>query len=235
MVAHAPSQYLGPLNRVSGTTLLVPDRNYRLPLLLHPLLVFPGEEIPMIMSETQLMNIQPQTAHDDDDPPEAGSGSLFGLFFPRQSQQNGYFGVTCQVHDMSDVRQGFVRLRATAQQRFHIDFAHNRDIELQHFDRLSTQQSRPYARLLLNCTVLPEIQLRDPLYGYEHNSWSRLRQSTGLAERLRNGRAASLPWPRFVYDQYDAAAVMAKVRAFMEAMGIRECCVRRFFLLLLGF
>lgn len=218
-------QYLGPLNRVSGTTILVAGRNYRLPLQLHPLPVFPGEQIPMILSARQFSNIQPELMDAGTDGVASNAdagGSLFGLFFPRQSRHDGYYGVTCQVHDMSDVLHGVVRLRATAQQRFHIAHKWNLHLDRTHFDRLTSLLNRPNGPLQLHVTVLPEVQLRDPLFGYENNSWLRLRQSTRMASRLRSGWAASLPWPRFVYDQYDSTAVMRKVRGFMEAMDISE-------------
>lgn len=192
----------------------------------------------MILSASQLSNILPDGLHsgidgvatsaaaaaassDSSANPDAG-GNLFGLFFPRQSRHDGYYGVTCQVHDMSDVRHGVIRLRATAQQRFHIAYKWNQQLERAHFDRLTSLRNRQNELLQLHVTVLPEIQLRDPLFGYENNSWSRLRQSSRMASRLRSSWAASLPWPRFVYDQYDSTAVLRKVRGFMEAMNISE-------------
>lgn len=70
MLTCLPFQYLGELERVSGVQYLEPNRNYELPLIIHSSLVFPGETLPMILSQHMFQ----MTDFNDD-------GLVFGLVF----------------------------------------------------------------------------------------------------------------------------------------------------------
>lgn len=199
---------------MAGVALLEARRTYRLPLLAHPQIVFPGEQVPMILSEQHFGQIGVQNG-------DQCEGFVFGLFFPQRKNDrhtyDRYYGVTCQVYEMGVAEPGLVRLKTRAQQRFEIVRKLNENCS--DFDAVHGRESQ---RLCLNVTILPEQNLPDALFGYERNSWSQFRLSAAMSAQLRSGCASSLPWPRFVYDQYDVQSLMNKVKGFLSENDIRK-------------
>lgn len=104
-------QYLGDLERVSGVRYLEPNRNYTLPIITHSSLVFPGETLPMILSQHMFLS-----ADFNDD------GLLFGLVFRelRNNQNLHQFGVTCQIYEKGTDERDNVSIKSRAYQRFFI-------------------------------------------------------------------------------------------------------------------
>lgn len=70
-------------------------------------------------------------------------------------------------------------------------------------------------QMYANVEILPEIVLPDPVLGIETNSLSKFRKRS--KRRFEVGR---LPWPGFVYDQYDVEKIMAAVRETMANLKI---------------
>lgn len=87
---------------------------YRIPVMLHNLLVFPGETIPMIMSEE--MFIRTNITVD---------GLLYGLVFGDLLKGSNIYGVTCQIFEKGRDLRGNVLIKSHAHQRFVISKANN--------------------------------------------------------------------------------------------------------------
>lgn len=104
-------QYLGDLERVSGVEYLEPNQSYSLPIIVHNSLVYPGETLPMILSEYMFL---PTDFSDD--------GLLFGLVF-RDFHNNdslNLFGVTCLIYEKGSDDGGSLSIKSRAYQRFYI-------------------------------------------------------------------------------------------------------------------
>lgn len=104
-------QYLGDLERVSGHSYLEPNRNYNMPIIIHTSLVFPGETLPMILSQHMFLS-----ADFNDD------GLIFGLVFREllNSHNSKLFGVTCQIYEKSNDDSDNISIKSRAYQRFYI-------------------------------------------------------------------------------------------------------------------
>lgn len=104
-------QYLGDLERVSGRSYLEPNRNYNMPIIIHTSLVFPGETLPMILSQHMFLS-----ADFNDD------GLIFGLVFREllNSHNSKLFGVTCQIYEKSNDDSDNISIKSRAYQRFYI-------------------------------------------------------------------------------------------------------------------
>lgn len=103
-------QYLGDLQRVPGVQYLEPNKSYKMPIIYHAPLVFPGETIPMILPH----NIFPMDELN-------GDGLIFGLVSRevRSDANSDAYGVTCQVYEKSSLSHN-VTLKTRACQRFFI-------------------------------------------------------------------------------------------------------------------
>lgn len=103
-------QYLGDLERVSGHSYLEPNRKYNMPIIVHNSLVFPGETLPMILSQHMFLS-----ADFNDD------GLIFGLVFRElvDTLSSKSFGVTCQIYEKSNDDSDNISLKSRAYQRFY--------------------------------------------------------------------------------------------------------------------
>lgn len=99
------------MERVSGVQYLEPNRNYDLPIIIHNSLVFPGETLPMILSQHMF-----QTTDFNDD------GLVFGLVFRELLDRANlrFFGVTCQIYEKSNDDSENISIKSRAYQRFYI-------------------------------------------------------------------------------------------------------------------
>lgn len=99
------------MERVSGVQYLEPDRSYTLPIIVHNSLVFPGETLPMILSQHMFMSDE---LNDD--------GLLFGLVFRdlRNNKNLNLYGVTCQIYEKGTDERDNVSIKSKAYQRFFI-------------------------------------------------------------------------------------------------------------------
>lgn len=96
---------------MSGVQYLEPYKTYKLPLIYHAPLVFPGETLPMILPQ----NLFPINEL-------SGDGVLFGLVSREvrcDSNTNAY-GVTCQVYEKGGDNDDNVSFKSRAHQRFFI-------------------------------------------------------------------------------------------------------------------
>lgn len=102
-------QYLGNLERVSGVQYLEPNKIYRLPIFFHDAIIFPGETLPMILTQQMFM----ATQFSDD-------GLLFGLVFHglRNNLNNDLYGVTCQIYAKGNDGRENISIKSKAYQRF---------------------------------------------------------------------------------------------------------------------
>lgn len=101
------------MDRVSGVDFLEPGKYYRLPVFWHHAIVFPGEQIPMIISEHMFEASEFMGDHED--------GCLFGLVFKNTRFTNDVLGVTCQVYEKGHTGEGNVIIKARSYQRFIVD------------------------------------------------------------------------------------------------------------------
>lgn len=109
-------KYLGNLERVSASECLKPGKYYhRMPIFAHHSLVFPGEQIPMILSQTVF-----HTTHFLTD---SNEGCLFGLMFLRLKGVPKFrtYGVTCQIYEKGSDAYGNIVFKSKACQRFVIN------------------------------------------------------------------------------------------------------------------
>lgn len=102
---------MGNLERVCGVQWLEPNFEYRLPIFFHDSLIFPGETLPMILTQQMFLT----TDFNED-------GLLFGLVFHDVRNDINYnlYGVTCQIFEKSNGGQESVSIKSRAYQRFFI-------------------------------------------------------------------------------------------------------------------
>lgn len=69
-------------------------------------------------------------------------------------------------------------------------------------------------------TILPEIELCHPVYGYDSNSLSKFRKSEEFKNKLLKIESKSLTWPDFVYKMYDVSIACEKIKKFLSTLKI---------------
>lgn len=199
---------MGSLERVSGVDCLEPGQLYKLPICYHPTLIFPGEQVPMVIPASMFSSEFGESNQDD--------GCLFGLIFPSIYDKTSpkLYGVTCQIYEKGthNIHQLFIKSRAC--QRFVVTRPHNNSFA----DILTTSgRNQMYA----NVEILPEIVLPNPVLGIETNSVSKFRNaSVATTQKVRRFEVGRLPWPEFVYDQYDVEKTIAAIRETMTNLKI---------------
>lgn len=104
-------QYLGNLERVSGVQWLEPNKEYQLPIFFHDSLIFPGETLPMILTQQMFLSTE-----------FSEEGLLFGLVFHgvRNNVNLNLYGVTCQIFEKSNDGGDSISIKSRAYQRFSI-------------------------------------------------------------------------------------------------------------------
>lgn len=192
--------YLGDMERVSGVQYLEPDRSYTLPIIVHNSLVFPGETLPMILSQHMFMSDE---LNDD--------GLLFGLVFRdlRNNQNLNLYGVTCQIYEKGTDERDNVSIKSKAYQRFFIK--NNEEIP-----QFAIRNRTRYATV----TILPEIELSDPIYGYDSNSLWKFRKNETIKSKILKYQSQSLTWPYFIYKMYDVTVACEKIKKFLSTLKI---------------
>lgn len=69
--------------------------------------------------------------------------------------------------------------------------------------------------------ILPEIVLSDSLFGSTNTSLSKYRTNNEAAiKKIRSFESASLPWPQFVYEQYNISRTMNKLREQLSSFQL---------------
>ncbi|XP_055617888.1 protein cereblon-like [Toxorhynchites rutilus septentrionalis] len=190
--------YLGKLERVECLERFEPGSIHRIPVSSHHSIVYPGETIPLILTNSLL---------DFDGRYES---SRIGLVFWEHSRQKRILGVVCQVCE-KDVRESVIVLKTIAQQRF--ELVPQRDGAL-----TRSVQRDGRAHYYAEVKILPEVLLPDPLASF---CTSNMVKINNIAKN-RLLAAQSSVWPKFVYDQYGSNEVLYKVRRFLEFLQIES-------------
>lgn len=69
-------------------------------------------------------------------------------------------------------------------------------------------------------TILPEIELSNPIYGHDSNSLSKFRKNQEIKNKLLKYQSKSLSWPDFVYKMYDVTVACEKIKKFLTTFKI---------------
>ncbi|XP_072945321.1 protein cereblon isoform X2 [Epargyreus clarus] len=207
----AAHSYMGQgLVTMSGRSVLEAGWEGRVPVLARHGTVFPGETVPLLLTNTQDALLLSQAIEKD---------KLFGLLCPDESGMlvSGY-GVLCEVFEAGGPEQQpdalgdpHLALSCKARAVHRIRFAdmpkYSVPIDL-------------YARVkYVSVRVLPEVQLHEPLRHARLASLDSLRRArTPLDRRLRAMDAATTPWPLFVYDIFDYRRMRAVLRDHFKTL-----------------
>lgn len=98
-------------------------------------------------------------------------------------------------------------------------FKHNLKFSIYHIIREFTIRNRTrYATV----TILPEIELSHPIYGYDSNSLSKFRKNEEMKCQLIKYQSKSIIWPEFVYKMYDVSIACEKIKRFLTTLKIGE-------------
>ncbi|XP_065073286.1 protein cereblon-like [Ochlerotatus camptorhynchus] len=189
--------YLGKLERVDSLERFEPGSIQRIPVSGHHSIVYPGEIIPLILTNSLLEF-------------DGSDSNRIGLVFWEHPYRKRIFGVVCQVCE-KDIRDSAMVLKTVAQQRFEVvpqpDGALTRSV-----------QREGRAHYYAEVKILPEVLLPDPLTSYCTNNVVKI---NNLA-RNRLMAAQSSVWPKFVYDQYGSNEILHKVSRFLEFLQIES-------------
>ncbi|KAL9692904.1 hypothetical protein quinque_012189 [Culex quinquefasciatus] len=189
--------YLGKLERVGGLQLLEPNSIHTIPISGHHSIVYPGETIPLILTNSLLS------------PDGRTESNRIGLVFWEHPHRKKIYGVICQVCEKDD-RESAIVLKTKAVQRFelvpHADGALTKSI----------QREAGRAHYYAQVKILPEVLLADPLTALCAANL------TKINPRNRRQAAQFTVWPKFVYDQYGSDEVLLKVRRFLHFLQIES-------------
>lgn len=218
-------QYLGDMERVSGVQFLEPNKCYRLPIFFHDSIIFPGETLPMILTQQMFVS----TEFSDD-------GLLFGLVFNglRNERNNDLYGVTCQIYEKGSDGINNVSIKSKAYQRFRINNDKYSSVDASSGQLLTRSPSafvrrdNPQFYVVNNIrhedvVILPEIVLPHPILGSQTNSFSKLRLNASMRTKLLKYESASMSWPPFVYELYNVERVIEQIKYFLSTLKIGNC------------
>lgn len=184
--------YLGQMDAVNGFGYFESGKTYRLQIFEHHSIVFPGETLPMIFSDSQFERSE-----------YSQDGLNFGLVFwdPQFKQK---VGVTCQVYEKGVDSHGNITLKCRAHQRFVVLKQENGSYLI------------PGAQYRRRCSadviIQPEVELPPPLKAVVPDSLKRFLAGSKYVSQSVYHRASTLTsWPKFVYDQYDISKVLRKL------------------------
>lgn len=199
--------YLGDMDVVSGRSFFEVDKIYQIPICGHHSLVFPGEILPMIMSESIFEN-------------EGADGLIFGLVFWENTQKDRkkeiVYGVSCQVYEKGVDQFGHITLKSRALQRFQV---------VPKDGNLTTSKFTEHGRkFYAHVKILPEIVLPDPIISLnDSNNLRKFLNNPNQYNKVKDFIARSFGvWPKFVYDQYEIVTVMQKVERFLAMLNMIE-------------
>ncbi|XP_045530007.1 protein cereblon-like [Pieris brassicae] len=187
---------------ITGRPDLEPGWTGTIPVMAHHGAVFPGETVPMLLTDTQDVLIISHALDND---------KIFGLLCPDETCTyiSGY-GVLCEVIEASNSNDApqTLSFRSQASHRFRF--------------KVMPKMSKPihlYNRMkLVEILILPEVQLGDPLQQVRLPSldnWRRER--TMLADnRFRIIDSAMTTWPHFVYDIFDFHRMKQTIKEYFR-------------------
>ncbi|KAJ6640313.1 Protein cereblon [Pseudolycoriella hygida] len=201
--------YLGNLERVSATDSLKPGKYYhRVPIFSHHRLVFPGEQIPMILSQSVFHTTNFLT--------DSNEGCLFGLMFLRLKgvPKHRTYGVTCQIYEKGPDDYGNIVFKSKACQRFVIYHKLKENEMFSLYDTMNPQ------RCTATIEILPEIVLGDPLLGHSSNNVKKFFRNKSMSKKVRRFEAGSVAWPLFIYDQYSITDISERAKSFLTNIKV---------------
>lgn len=188
-------QYLGDLQRVSSDgKYLEAGKWYTIPTFQSNSLVLPGEQVPMVVNKHIFNRIEADFI-------KTGR-SVVGLLCPKICQYTlPYdYGVTCEIFEKGERNSINLTIKLRACQRFKT-----------HRNELNFPQKQ--VGMKMSIQILPEIVLSDSLFGSSNTSLSKYRGGNDKSlQKIRSFESASLPWPQFVYEQYNICGTMNKLR-----------------------
>ncbi|XP_055534051.1 protein cereblon-like [Wyeomyia smithii] len=190
--------YLGKLERVESADHFEPGTIHRIPVTGHHSIVFPGETIPLILTNS-LVEFDGRN-----------ESSRIGLVFWEYPFKKRIFGVVCQVREKT-LRESVTVLKTVAQQRFEL-------VPQQDGALTRSVQREARAHYYAQVKILPEVLLPDPLTSFCASNMVKI----GNLNRNRLLAAQSSVWPKFVYDQYGSDEVLWRVRRFLEFLQIKS-------------
>ncbi|XP_046970638.1 protein cereblon-like [Vanessa cardui] len=209
----ASHSYMGNgLVQVSGRSVLEAGWTGRVPVIAHHGAVFPGETVPMLLTNERDAAVISRAIQQD---------KLFGLLCPDESGTlvSGY-GVLCEVFEAdAGVGEGegegprSLSFKARATHRFRCVHVPKQSVPIHAFSRMRTVEVR----------VLPEVRLGDPLRPARLASLDALRRArTPLDARLRSMDAVVTPWPLFVYDIFDYRRMRQIIKDYFRTMSLEN-------------
>ncbi|XP_058811692.1 protein cereblon-like [Topomyia yanbarensis] len=190
--------YLGRLERVDSLELFEPGSIQHIPVTGHHSIVYPGETIPLILTNSLL------------DVDGRHESSRIGLVFWEYPYRQRIFGVVCQVRG-KDVRDSIIVLKTVAQQRFEL-------VPQQDGSLTRSVRREDRAHYYAQVKILPEILLPDPLTSFCASNMVKISH----LNRNRLLAAQSSVWPKFVYDQYGSNDILCKVGRFLAFLQIES-------------
>ncbi|XP_058449634.1 protein cereblon-like [Malaya genurostris] len=190
--------YLGKLERVDSLERLEPGSIHRIPISGHHSIVYPGETIPLILTNS-LMNFDGRS-----------ESNRIGLVFWEHPYRQRIFGVVCQVRG-KDIRESIIVLKTVAQQRFEL-------VPQQDGSLTRSVRREDRAHYYAQVKILPEVLLPDPLMNFCTNNMVKINN----INRNRLLAAQSSVWPKFVYDQYGSEKILSKVGRFLAFLQIES-------------
>ncbi|CAH0719350.1 unnamed protein product, partial [Brenthis ino] len=203
----ASHSYMGnSLVAVSGRSILDPGWEGRVPVIAHHGTVFPGETVPMLLTNSHDAAIIKRAIQQD---------KLFGLLCPDESGTlvSGY-GVLCEVFEAGDAEaQRALSFKARATHRFRCLNVAKNSVPIHAYTRMRSVDVR----------VLPDVRRGDPLRHARLASLDALRRAGARSEaRLRGMDAAVTPWPLFVYDMCDYRRMRRLIQDYFRAMALEN-------------
>lgn len=191
--------YLGETENIGGFTLYEPNKIYNIPVCAHHSIFYPGEILPMIMLQDRFFSRESEE-----------EGLTFGLIFQGDNDE-GIYGVTCQVYEKGVDNNGHITVKSRANQRFIV-------IKTEDGQITTTRNHTFYAKV----KILPEIFLKDPLLLTISNGMMKHNQNTKHSNNFKNFLAASTRWPRFVFDQYSVVKTCEKIERYLAMLNIES-------------
>lgn len=201
----ASHSYLGQdLQELSGRTVL-DGIHMNLPLLVsQSLMLFPEETLPMMVHETQTIEMLRNCIEND---------RTFGVVCISYRQDMVPVGTTAEIYEYTESSTAGFCVKAKGRQRF----------------KVLRVIVEGHNKIFANIKVLPEVTLPHPLAGQRVISLDNIRiRATNEEELLKQKKvetmdAALSPWPAWVYRQYDPVRLSIQMRDHLRFIKQAGC------------
>ncbi|XP_066582632.1 protein cereblon [Prorops nasuta] len=193
----ATHSYLGQnLEELRGRTVLDDGIYMNLPLLVkQPIVLFPGQTLPMTVYERQTIEMLKTCIQND---------RTFGVICSGYDKMM-QIGTTAEIYEYKETN-GELNLKAKGRQRFKIL-------------RLLT---KGYGKIFADVRILPEVILKSPfqderltpLDPYRTQPFNEAEARS--QEKIEQFDAAVTPWPAWLYRQYDPLRLSLRIRNYLK-------------------